>query len=132
MAHIATFGNINVLGSETLIILLIILNVLLTTYPKHKGVHFLLDVLMAHLAAILIGGAQEHVQKCPSFPRALVIFTVLFSIGHVLSSFMDYLKINTLRDAVPSRFFGIISCILHDRASNEGRDFERFHDSLCM
>lgn len=65
-------GNINVLISAALSIPFYCL----TTNPKHKGVHFLLDVLMAHLAAVFIGGAQEHVQKCPSFPLALVVFAV--------------------------------------------------------
>lgn len=65
-------GNINVLISAALSIPFYCL----TTNPKHKGVHFLLDVLMAHLAAVFIGGAQEHVQKCLSFPLALVIFLV--------------------------------------------------------
>lgn len=65
-------GNINVLIRAALSIPFHCL----TTNPKHKGVHFLLDVLMAHLAAVFIGGAQQHVQKCPSFPLALVVFAV--------------------------------------------------------
>lgn len=44
-----------------------------STNPKHEGVHFFLDVLMAHLVAVLIRGPQQHVQEGLSLLFAVAV-----------------------------------------------------------
>lgn len=80
--------------SFCLITMIVPLCLLWSTNPEHEGVHFLLNVLMAHAVAVLIGGRQEHVQKRSSFLCALVRVTVGFNVGNVLCSLLDHLGWN--------------------------------------
>lgn len=65
-----------------------------TTNLEHEGVHLLLNVLMAHVTAVLICGLQQHVQKCLSFLCAAVRVAVCFNAGNVLFSFAYNLRGN--------------------------------------
>lgn len=66
--------------------------VFLTTNPKHESVHFLLDVLVAHMVAFLIHGLQQHVQEGLPLPRATVRVAVWLSMWNVLCSFLYHLS----------------------------------------
>ena len=82
-----------------------------TTNPKHKRVHFLLNVLMAHSVAVLICSLQEHVQKCPSFPGALVRVALWVRVGDILRPFMYHLRRDEAGysaniQSLPARFNG--------------------------
>lgn len=63
-----------------------------STNPEHEGVHFFLDVPMAHLVAVLVRGLQQHVQEGLSLLSAMVGVAVGPNAGDVLRSFRDHLN----------------------------------------
>lgn len=70
-----------------------------STYPKHEGVHFFLDVPVAHLVPVLVGGLQQHVQERLSLPSAVLGVAVRLHVGDVLRSFGDHLSGGSSRDS---------------------------------
>lgn len=63
-----------------------------STNPKHEGVHFFLDVPVAHLVAVLVRGLQQHVQEGLSLLSAVVGVAVGLHAGDVLRSFGYHLN----------------------------------------
>lgn len=63
--------------------------VVLTSNPEHEGVHFLLDVLVGELVALLVRGLQQHVQEGPPLPHSLVRFAVRLDVGDVFRPLVD-------------------------------------------
>lgn len=65
---------------------------LASTNPKHEGVHFFLDVPMAHLVAVLVRGLQQHVQEGLSLLSAVVAVAVGLHAGDVFRSYSYHLN----------------------------------------
>lgn len=65
---------------------------LASTNPKHEGVHFFLDVPMAHLVAVLVCGLQQHVQEGLSLLSAVVGVAVGLHARDVFRSFGYHLN----------------------------------------
>lgn len=63
-----------------------------STHPKHEGVHFFLDVPVAHPVSVLVLGLQQHVQERLSLPPAVVGVAVRLQVGDVFRPFGDHLS----------------------------------------